>query len=823
MTELLSDISFSESLQQALHIARAIAGEYRQKKVAPAHLLKALLHEDSGLRPLLNRLGQDIYYLEEWAEVRIEDQRGGRPGRRPGTNGEDPLADLIAEADNIRMQLSDTEITPLHTLAAICTPGLAFTYEELRSFPLQRERLLEKTGIPETPTTATAAVTAATTNQALLKYCIDKSSLARQGKIDTITGRDKEIRRMSEILCRRMKPNVLIIGEPGVGKSALADGFALAILEGKVPQQLLPAVLFELDMGALIAGASYKGEVEDRLKSILKEVKQFDKAILFIDEIHMLLDKQGPAAGCANFLKPGLARGEVTVIGATTPDEYRKYIEKDDAFARRLEPLWLEEPDEQTAFRMLQAVLRYYVEHHAISVPEDVLMGSISLAKRYCRDRRLPDSALDLVDRTMAALRLANDTGKKEAEAAEKKYRQLCAAGAPTIEDWKWMVRQIKDQAGPLIYNRLGLEEPAITTAAQAKTHISAILEKLAGNSPRWILEQQDLAAIVADKTGIPIGKVQTHEQERLQNMEALLKQRIIGQDNAIASIAATIHESRTHLNKQGQPLGSFFFLGPTGTGKTELAKALAEFLFQDESFLLRYDMSEFKEEHSAALLYGAPPGYVGYEEGGLLVTQIRQQPYSVVLFDEIEKAHPSVFDIFLQVLADGKIHDKLGREGDFSNAIIVFTSNIGSQFISEAFHRGELPSQNDLKRQMDRHFRAEFLGRLTEIIPFAPMTEDMLQRILQVQLKDLYAALEAQGIGLTITPAAMLQLAHEGYSPEYGARPLAGAIRTYIRRPLARKMINGDLKDGDKIELSVDADGEFKWEKGNKSGARGI
>lgn len=828
MPEIIQDLHLSDELKKVVKIAQAIAKENMHQEFAPAHLLKALLHKEAGLLPLLETLDQDVYYLEEWAEVRMESLQK-KPGFSEVISGNALVAEVINEADNIRLKLSQEEIEPVHILAAIGTPGVAFTYEQLKSFSLRREELISHIAADDEIQAALGGINNNTsknqkeknTQHALLKFCIDKSLLAKEGKLDNIVGRENETRMMAEILCRRSKPNVLLVGEPGVGKSALADGFALAILNQKVPKQLYDARIFELDSGSLVAGASYKGEVEERLKSILTEIKQFDKAILFIDEIHSLLDKQGSAAGSANLLKPELARGEITVIGATTLEEYRKYMEPDEAFSRRFELLLVKEPSADTCYHMLKAILPYYEQHHAITVPDETIQEAIKYAKIYIKERRLPDAAIDLIDRTMAALRMINDSGSKNISEATEKYLEWCkedeASATRSLEEWKWFYHQVNQNISPILWSYIQSEDDPskMIQKEEVKQYMQGALEilKTAASKTYSTLEKTDLASIVSHKTGIPLGKVQTQEKERLLNMEAVLQQRVVGQDHAIKSICDAVLESRAGLSKPGQPIGSFFFLGPTGTGKTELAKSLAEFLFQDESFMIRFDMSEFKEEHAAALLYGAPPGYVGYEEGGLLVNKIRQKPYSVVLFDEIEKAHASVFDVFLQIMDEGKLHDKLGKEGDFSNALILFTSNIGSQYVAEQFNKGEVPSSNRLMERMANHFRPEFLGRLTEIIPFAPMNEKMVQNILRIQLKSLYQTLEKQGIRLIIEEQAFELLAQSGFTPAYGARPLAGVIRAELRRPLSKKIIVGEVKPGDTIELSTDGEREFQWE----------
>ena len=823
MTETLTGITKSDSFKKMNHIAQAIAREHMNPHIAPPHLLKALLHRDAGLQALLQQLDKDIYYMEEWADVRMETLP--KATRLDDTLTADaPVKAVMEEADTIRLMTGSDELEAVHVLAALSTPGVGFSYEQLKTFPVQRQELLQQT-VAETTLNKLTGIGAGNgiskqTNQALLKYCTHKNARAKEGKIDPITGRDKEIRAMAEILGRRSKPNVLIIGEPGVGKSALVDGFTLAIEEKKVPRFLENAQVFELDNGALAAGASYKGEVEERLKNIIQEVKQFEKAILFIDEMHMLMDKQGAMAGAANLLKPELARGEITVIGATTLEEYRKHIEKDEAFARRFDVIQVDEPDMATTFRMMQMIMPHYCKHHSIAIEDETLQDTIRLAKRYVKDRRLPDAAIDLADHSMAALRLARDTGTQVLQEMKTVFDDMNKEPAKfSADDWRWHYNQLRNKISPILWTAVHSEADPMqmTEAKEIIDYLNTAygpLSAMAGDD-RQTLTNADVAAIVAHKTGIPIGKVQAQEKERLLKMDEILKQRVIGQDHAIRSISEAILESRAGLGKPGQPIGSFFFLGPTGTGKTELAKALADFLFQDESSMIRFDMSEFKEEHSAALLYGAPPGYVGYEEGGLLINKIRQQPYSVVLFDEIEKAHQSVFDIFLQIMDEGKLHDKLGKEGDFSNALIIFTSNIGSQFVVDSFNKGQVPSSTQLMEIMSNYFRPEFLGRLTEICPFAPMTNEMVERILNIQLRGLYSSLEKQGITLQLTDEAKKQLAVMGFAPQYGARPLAGVIRNNLRRPLSRKIISGEagVNGTSALTLDVDATGNFIWQ----------
>jgi ATP-dependent Clp protease ATP-binding subunit ClpA len=770
-------------------------------------------------------LNKDTFYLEEWAEVRIETLNKST-FYSALMSSDTTVEEVMNEADNIRLQFTKEAIEPLHLLAAICTPGVCFSYEQLKTFPLKREELIVAVTETEKWQSLISSAGHASNGQteskgslAILKYCTDKTLQAKEGKSDTIVGRDQEIRTMAEIFCRRSKPNVLIIGEPGVGKSALVDGFAHAINNHHIPNALAQARIFELNTGSLIAGASYKGEIEDRLKSLFAEIKQYEKAILFIDEIHTLVDKNSAAAGAIGLLKPELARGEITLIGATTLDEYRKTIQTDEAFSRRFEVLVVEEPNPNICFQMVRAAVPSYEKHHDVSVADEAIWETIRLAKRYIKDRRLPDAALDLIDRAMAALQMINDTGGRDLASLQKEFEEKKAAhtaAAIDLEEWQWLLFQMKQKISPILWASVEAEEdPAsLTNTDSLIAYIEQALVQLlpATIQPRHHLDKSDVTAIVSYKTGIPMGKVRTQERERLLTMEVALKQRVIGQDKAVRTLSDAILESRSGLNKAGQPIGSFFFLGPTGTGKTELTKALAEFLFQEETSIIRFDMSEFKEEHAAALLYGAPPGYVGYQEGGLLVNKIRQKPYSVVLFDEIEKAHPSVFDVFLQIMDEGKLHDKLGKEGDFSNAVIIFTSNIGSQYVEEAFKNGAIPTSTKLMEIMGAYFRPEFLGRLTEIVPFASMTEEMVLRILHIQLKGLIQTLEKKGITLALSDAACRALAQWGYTPKYGARPLNGVIRMHLRRPLSKKLISGEIDTGSYIYLDVDENNELRW-----------
>ena len=822
-----SDFSFTDELKQAIGIAQSIAKEYSNESFSPGHLLKAILHKDIGLIPFLQSLGKDFYFMEEWADVRIETYP--KTGKIP----DNPVADeaciaVFMEADNIRLKLSKDAIDPVCVLASISTPGVGFSFEQLKTFPVNQneiiDSLLENADLQEAlsgPADVSVPGDTSKKTNALLKFCVDKTSMAAQGKLDPVIARDREIRMVAEILSRRSKPNVIIIGEPGVGKTALVNGFVQKLAGNNGLSGFKDAKIFELDYGELVAGASYKGEIEDRLKNIIREIKQFNKAILFIDGIHTLLDKHGGTAGAANLLIPELSKGELTVIGTTSLDNYTKHIESEEALTRIFETIKIEEPDADIALRMLGEVISHYEKHHNLSVEPEVIKETIRLSKRYIKERRLPDAAIDLLDRTMAVVSMAGETSKNDIEQLIEGFDKLSKNEDKLTEDafvneLKWFYTDLKNKISHILFARTDDETDPLKMESSKEIikYLKGLLKKLEGfaGEDRTKIEKSDVAAVVSFKTGIPIGKVQTQERERLMNTEEYLKKRVVGQDHAIKSISEAILESRSGLTKAGQPIGSFFFLGPTGTGKTELAKTLAEFLFQDEASMIRFDMSEFKEEHSAALLYGAPPGYVGYEEGGLLVNKIRQQPYSVVLFDEIEKAHTSVFDIFLQILDEGKLHDRLGKEGDFSNSVVLFTSNIGSDFIVESFNKGDIPKSNELMEIMTRYFRPEFLGRLTEILPFAPISEEIVVKIFDIQLKSLLKSLETQGIELEIDPKAKEKLAKSGFTPKYGARPIVGVIRNQLRRPLSRMIISGKVGKGSVVKLTTDKKGELVW-----------
>ena len=733
-------------------IAQSFAEEYCSDAVYPAHLFKAVLHKDVGLVKFIESdLDKDYYYLQDWADVQMQlAPRAVRPMRDLELS--DESQNVMDEAEEYKIKFGLDEANAICVLAALVTPGVGFSFDQLKTLPMTAAEISEKMGAGAEASTPcyepTPGVAPKGSSSGAEQYCIDKVKQAREGKLGVIVGFKKELETVFETLGRKTKSSLLITGEAGVGKTALIEAFATRLANNEVPDFLKDAAAMEVDLAAISADAQYKGEVENRFKNILKmmsERRGSGSAVLIIESLDKLFDKQGSLFGCSAMLKQELTRGQLQLLCTSSIDGFTKNIETDKEMTSKLEKLTVEEPTADLCLDILKGALPAYEEFHGIKIGEQVMEDAIRLAKRYLSEKALPDSAFDLIDRSMAALKIQNN--------------------------------KVEDES-------------------QRRTDLATA----------------DMEAVVAKQTGIPLGKVQTSERDRLLGAEDTLKERVIGQDHAIKKVLDSVFESRSGLNKKGQPMGSFFFLGPTGTGKTELSKALAAFLFGDESALVRFDMSEFKEEHSVALLYGAPPGYVGYEEGGLLVNKIRQNPYSVVLFDEIEKAHKSVFDLFLQILDEGKLHDRLGRVGDFSNALILFTSNIGSQYIAKKFQEGNIPTNTEMMDIMQQYFRPEFLARLTEIVPFSPITEQTVVKIFDIHLKGLLKLLNEQDIKLEMSDEVKAKVAMRGFDPQYGARQIIGNIRKDLRHPLSKLIIAGKVKGGDTVVVGVDGD-ELKFD----------
>lgn len=824
----VSFINLDDSVKIALNIAQAVARENANEYYMPSHLLKALLHKEVGLRDFIVSIGKDLGYLEEWADVYIE--QCPKSTQLSEIKPSEKIDFIFRAADDARIRLGLFDINPICVLIALVKPGVAFSSDQLRSFPIQERDILSlyvnNTENPSVENHHAASVsdnygpgTGIGSSSYLSKYCIDLMAAAPERLLPVIN-RDRETRMVMEVLGSRSKSNVLIVGDAGVGKTALVYGLAWDIVNKKVPSFLEGARIFELDNASLIAGATYKGEIEDRLKNVLKELRHIENSILFIDEIHVLLDSRQGNSGAGNILKPELSRGDLTVIGATTIDEYRKIIEPDHAFCRRFEVVQVNEPDLKSAIQMLHSVKKQYTDYHHVGISDTAAAECVRLAKRYVKERRLPDSAIGLLDMTLSAIKMVNETGQQDVKELLDELDTIEKAEteeSEKVEDLKTLLFVMRNRLSPILQGVITDETDVneLQDYTELKRYLLNALNLMREFAEKKIEEVEiyEVAAVVASRTGIPIGKVQSQEKERLLNMEDYLRRRVVGQDQALKTLTDAILESRSGMNKPGQPIGSFFLLGPTGTGKTELAKALAETLFNDEKSMIRFDMSEFKEEHSAALLYGAPPGYVGYEEGGMLVNKIRQQPYAVVLFDEIEKAHPSVYDIFLQIMDEGKLHDRLGKEGDFSNSIILFTSNVGSEWLTKQLESGSVPSTTQIMEVMGRHFRPEFLARLSEIVPFSPISEDILLMIFDIQFNGLRKLLDRQGIAIEISDDARKLLAHKGFTPKYGARQVAGVIRNYLRRPISRLIIKEELSKGKILKVGLDEANELTWD----------
>ena len=743
--EQLSSLHFD-----LLHIAQSYANDNNSPLIEPAHILRALLHKSAGLINFIeDTLDSDYYYLVDWADMRIQ-QCDKSPYKMKGFDFSHETKSVIKEAVNISEKAGLSQIDATCILAALITPGIAFSFEQLKTMPLKSEKVLNTIkSSPSTSTNTSDTIGHSKVETEESEYYI---SLLNDCKETNIIGFDNEKRSLIEVLARKDRANILIVGETGVGKTSLIECLIQLIKKNQIPASLSGLNPYELDVISLSQGVSYKGEIEDRFKDVIKNILNTPQPVLVIENFHRIEDKQSVLNGLLPILKKLLSKNHIQLICTTTIDVFTKDIENDKELVSYFEKITIDEPTEELAIEILKSKCCEYEEFHNIPMEGDVPSEIVRLAKRYMPDKNLPSSALDLLDRSMASVKIENELADiAGGDALNKKIEQL---------------------------------------------------------------EKNTIRDVVSKMTGIPMGNIQSEEREKLSNAEVILHKRVVGQNHAIKSILEAIYESRSGLNKKGQPIGSFFFLGPTGTGKTELAKSLAEFLFNDETSILRFDMSEYKEEHSVALLYGAPPGYVGYEEGGLLVNQIRQKPYSVVLFDEIEKAHKSVFDLFLQILDEGKLHDRLGRVGDFSNSLIIFTSNIGSDYIFKSFAENKVPTHDQMLEVMQGQFRPEFLARLTEIVPFSPITEEMIDKIFDIHIKNLLKTLREQNIDFEIHESARKYVTKVGFNAHYGARPILGIIRKEIRRPLSKLIISGDIKAGDKVIMMYDEiNKSINWE----------
>ena len=857
-------IKSQEALQQAVELVRRGGGQV----IEAQHLLSSVLNiESSPAKFLFSKMGVSL--------ERINEELTSELARLPKVSGGEPYLsreanDILTKAEDIASEMKDEYVALEHLLLALVEANSP-AQKILQGAGVNAKDL--KSAISELRGgSKVSSQTAEEQYQALEKYAINLCARAREGKLDPVIGRDEEIRRVLQILSRRTKNNPILIGEPGVGKTAIAEGLAYRIVRGDVPDNLCSKQVYSLDMGALIAGAKYKGEFEERLKSVVSEVSRSEgEIILFIDEIHTLVGagKSDGAMDAANILKPALARGELRSIGATTLDEYQKYFEKDKALERRFQMVMVEEPDELSSISILRGIKEKYEHHHKVRIQDDAIIAAVRLSDRYITDRFLPDKAIDLMDEAAARLRMQMDSlpedldeiarrikqleiereaikregDSEKTESLSKEIAELKEQESGRLSKWhaeqdliakmqlsKHNIEQLKLEAEAAErggdYGRVAeIRYSLIPKEEEATKALMTALENTQGDNAmiREEVSAEDIAEIVSRWTGIPVGKMLQGEREKLLHLEEELHRRVVGQEQAIHAVAEAVRRSRAGLSDPRRPIGSFIFLGTTGVGKTELAKALAEILFDDETMLTRIDMSEYQEKFSATRLIGAPPGYVGYDEGGQLTEAVRRKPYSVVLFDEIEKAHPDVFNVLLQVLDDGRLTDNKGRTVNFKNTIIIMTSNLGSDLIRERLSTRTASNEEELIEQTAEEvmgllktvMRPEFLNRIDETIVFTPLNKEEIERIVALQLNQTVKMLRENGIQLSYTPELVSRIAEEGFDPEFGARPVKRAIQRGLLSELSRRLLEGSVSEGQSIIMDAAPDGAYIFRQG--------
>jgi len=842
---------FTDRSKGFLQSAQTVAIRLNHQRISPEHLLKALLEDEQGMAAgLIKAAGGDAgvaLRATDAALAKLPAVSGGGAQQPPGIDND--LVRLLDQAEQVAQKAGDSYVTVERMLLALTLAGATAAGKALAEAGVRAEAL--NAAINELRGGRSADTASAEDRyDALKKFARDLTTAAREGKLDPVIGRDEEIRRTIQVLARRTKNNPVLIGEPGVGKTAIAEGLALRIANGDVPDGLKDRKVMALDMGSLIAGAKYRGEFEERLKGVLDEVRQAEgDIILFIDEMHTLIGagKSEGAMDAGNLLKPALARGELHCIGATTLDEYRKYVEKDAALQRRFQPVFVGEPTVEDTISILRGLKEKYELHHGVRITDGAIVSAATLSNRYITDRFLPDKAIDLMDEAASRLRMEVESKPEEIENLDRRIIQLKierealkketdAASKDRLDALEADLAGLEEQSATLTQRWQG-EKDKINAEAKLKEQLDAARLELdqaqrrgdlaragelsygvipgleralaeaqgatAGAMLREEVTGEDIAGVVSRWTGIPVDKMLEGEREKLLAMEAELGKRVIGQKDAVEAVARAVRRSRAGLQDPNRPLGSFLFLGPTGVGKTELTKALAEFLFDDPAAMVRIDMSEFMEKHSVARLIGAPPGYVGYEEGGALTEAVRRRPYQVVLFDEVEKAHGDVFNVLLQVLDDGRLTDGQGRTVDFSNTLIILTSNLGSQFLSNLGEGQDVSAVEDQVMEVVRaHFRPEFLNRLDEIILFHRLGQEHMGPIVDIQVDRVAKLLKDRKIRLELSDGARAWLGRVGYDPVYGARPLKRAVQKYLQDPLADSILKGEVPDGSTLRI---------------------